>query len=128
MNSAVRDVDCRGRDMTIVYVLLILVAVAVVAMVAAGKIGQLADPVVDRYRPEIPNAPLAASDIAEIRIATSVRGYRMSDVDDVLDRLIETLRIREAQLAALSPQQEQADDDELVPVAVPASTPDEQSA
>lgn len=90
--------------MTIFFVLLALAVVGVVALLAAGKIGQLNDPVVDRYRPELPNAPLSATDIADIRIATAVRGYRMDDVDDVLSRLTETLRIREAQLAALNPQ------------------------
>ena len=88
--------------MTIVFVLLALVAVGLIAVLAAGRIGQLQDPVVDRYRPEPPNAPLAAADISNIRFGTAIRGYRMDDVDDVLGRLTETLRIREAQLAALT--------------------------
>jgi DivIVA domain-containing protein len=90
--------------MTIFFVLLALGAVAVIALLAAGKIGQLNDPVVDRYRQDPPNAPLAADDIADLRFATAIRGYRMDDVDEVLTRLTETLRLREAQLAALAPQ------------------------
>lgn len=95
--------------MTIFFVLLALAAVAVVALLAAGKIGQLNDPVVDRYRPEPPLVPLAATDVADIRLATAVRGYRMDDVDDLLNRLTETLQIREAQIAALNPQQSDED-------------------
>ena len=90
--------------MTIFFVLLALGAVAVIALLAAGKIGQLNDPVVDRYRQDTPNAPLAADDIANLRFATAIRGYRMDDVDEVLILLTETLRLREAQLAALAPQ------------------------
>ena len=90
--------------MTIFFAVLALIAVGVMAVLAAGKIGQLEDPVVDRYRPEVPLAPLSASDIEHLRFATAVRGYRMDDVDETLRRLTETLRIREAQLAALNPQ------------------------
>ncbi len=90
--------------MTIVFVLLALAAVALIAVLAAGKIGQLNDPVVDRYRPDPPNPPLSPEDVSQIRLGTAFRGYRMDDVDDVLARLSETLRIREAQLAAVTGQ------------------------
>lgn len=90
--------------MTIFFVLLALVAIGFIAVLAAGKIGQLQDPVVDRYRPEIPLPPLSVADTENFRFATAVRGYRMQDVDEALARLTETLRIRETQLAALSPQ------------------------
>lgn len=89
--------------MTIVFALVALAVIGTVAVLAAGKIGQLDDPVVDRFRPELPLAPLSATDVAQMRFGTGVRGYRMDDVDDALVRLSETLRIREAQLAALSP-------------------------
>lgn len=90
--------------MTIFFVLLALAAIGVIAVLAAGRIGQLEDPVVDRYRPEIPLAPLAATDLENLRFGTGLRGYRMSDVDEAIGRLTETLRIREAQLAAYNPQ------------------------
>lgn len=90
--------------MTVLFVLLALLAIGVIAVLVAGKIGQLEDPVIDRYRPEIPLAPLSVTDVESFRFATAVRGYRMEDVDEALGRLTETLRIREAQLAALNPQ------------------------
>ncbi len=90
--------------MTIFFILLALAVVGLIAVLAAGKIGQLGDPVVDRFRPELPLAPLAAQDIERIRFGTGLRGYRMDDVDEVLARFTETLRIREAQLSALNPQ------------------------
>ena len=92
--------------MIIFFVLLALGAVAVIALLAAGKIGQINDPVVDRYRQDLPNAPLSCEDVANLRFATAIRGYRMDDVDEALARLTETLRLREAQLAALTPQSE----------------------
>lgn len=92
--------------MTIFFVLLALGAVAVIALLAAGKIGQINDPVVDRYRQDLPNTPLSCEDVANLRFATAIRGYRMDDVDEALARLTETLRLREAQLAALTPQSE----------------------
>ncbi|MFA7266248.1 MAG: DivIVA domain-containing protein [Candidatus Nanopelagicales bacterium] len=90
--------------MTIFFVLIALAAIGVIAVVAAGKIGQIEDPVIDRYRPEIPLAPLAATDLENLRFGTAARGYRMADVDEAMARLAETLRIREAQLAAFNPQ------------------------
>ncbi len=89
-----------GRIMTIVFVLLALAAVALIAVLAAGRIGQLNDPIVDRYRADPPNAPLSSEDVSQLRFGTAFRGYRMDEVDDILGRLSESLRIREAQLAA----------------------------
>lgn len=88
--------------MTIFFVVLALAVIAVVAVLIAGRVGQLSDPVVDRYQPELPFPPLAAGDISKVRLPVAIRGYRMQDVDELVDRLAESLRIREAQIAALS--------------------------
>lgn len=49
----------------------------------------------------LPQGPLRADDVAAARFSTTVRGYRMSEVDVVLERLAEALRERDERIAAL---------------------------
>jgi len=110
-----------------VAVLFALIAVAVIgvaAVAAAGKLGQLADPVRDRPRPPQPQPPLSAATITELRFGTALRGYRMDDVDQTLAALHETLRIREAQLAAMSVGASELSSD---PTPEPATLPSQES-
>jgi len=87
---------------TLLFALIAVVVIAVAAVAASGKLGQLADPIRDRPRPPHPQPPLAAASVSDMRFGTVLRGYRMDDVDQALAALTETLRIREAQLAAMS--------------------------
>lgn len=80
-----------------VWIFFILVAVGVVAVVAALVTGRLsADPMADPVS-STPDAGLpaevTAASIDEVRFDTALRGYRMDQVDDVIDRL--QLRIAE---------------------------------
>jgi hypothetical protein len=88
--------------MTILFVVIAVAVIALAAVAASGKLGQLTDPVVDRQPARIPPVPLAASQLVDLRFATAARGYRMQDVDEAIEALTETLRIREAQLSAMS--------------------------
>lgn len=87
------------------YVILALVAVALVAAVLGVATGRLpADPLGDAVRstpdPGLPERP-QADDVDAVRFDTALRGYRMADVDDRLEELRENLADRERALAEL---------------------------
>lgn len=86
--------------MSLLLVLLALGVVGVVGAVAAGAVtGGLAPVAHDRPAPALPPGPLGAADVAGVRFSTALRGYRMDEVDAVLDRLREELAARDALLA-----------------------------
>lgn len=84
----------------------IVVAMAVVvggaALVALGGGGSLPEAVHDRIAARLPQErPLNRQDVDEIRLPMAVRGYRMDEVDDVLDRLGAELAYRDTRIAEL---------------------------
>ncbi|WP_406202807.1 DivIVA domain-containing protein [Kitasatospora sp. NBC_01560] len=84
----------------------IVVAMAVVvggaALVALGGGGSLPEAVQDRIAARLPqDRPLSRDDVDGIRLPMAVRGYRMDEVDDVLDRLGAELAYRDARIAEL---------------------------
>ncbi|GAB2704421.1 DivIVA domain-containing protein [Kitasatospora kifunensis] len=84
----------------------IVVAMAVVvggaALVALGGGGSLPEAVHDRIAARLPQErPLSRQDVDEIRLPMAVRGYRMDEVDDVLDRLGAELAYRDTRIAEL---------------------------
>ncbi|MFE9423011.1 DivIVA domain-containing protein [Kitasatospora sp. NPDC006697] len=84
----------------------IVVAMAVVvggaALVALGGGGALPEAVHDRIAAKLPQErPLTRTDVDEIRLPMAVRGYRMDEVDDVLDRLGAELAYRDTRIAEL---------------------------
>lgn len=93
------------------FVLVALVAaVAAVALVVVGSIdgadrtahGGLADVTPDRLVDALPlDRPLSRADVAGVRLPMALRGYRMAEVDDLLDRLGAELAERDARIAEL---------------------------
>ncbi len=88
-----------------IWVFLICVAVALVAVVGALAAGRLPwDPLSEptRTRPDtrLPVVP-SAEDVAGVRFDTAARGYRMDQVDDVLARLAARLAEQEDEIARL---------------------------
>ena len=88
-----------------VWVVLISVAVVLVAAFGALVTARLpydpmAEPVHTTPDTGLPGEPVAA-DVDAVRFDTAARGYRMSEVDDVLDRLQATLAGQEEELARL---------------------------
>ncbi|WP_031521425.1 DivIVA domain-containing protein [Streptomyces sp. NRRL F-5123] len=85
------------------FMLIALVAVvAAVALAVLGDGGALRDAGTDRLADRLPaDRPLVRSDIDAVRLPTAVRGYRMVDVDEVLDRLGAELAERDAYIAEL---------------------------
>ncbi|MFF2750150.1 DivIVA domain-containing protein [Kitasatospora sp. NPDC058048] len=84
----------------------IVVAMAVVvggaALVALGGGGSMPEAVPDRISARLPqDRPLGKADVDELRLPMALRGYRMDEVDDVLDRLGAELAYRDARIAEL---------------------------
>jgi DivIVA domain-containing protein len=61
----------------------------------------LADAPQDLPDLDLPDRPLQAQDVDRLRFSLAPRGYRMSEVDAVLDRLAAELADRDRRLAAL---------------------------
>jgi len=98
--------------MTLSYALFVLVLVAVafgVGALALGRAGGL-EPV-DGERPPLglpEGRPLAPGDLKRLRLGVGVRGYRMDDVDTVLDRVAAELEARDARIRELEAERSPA--------------------
>lgn len=74
--------------MTWVFAILAVLALGGVAVVAAGRGEPLAEEYDDRPDAVVPEAgPLTGDDLRRVRFSLAFRGYRMSEVDALLDRL-----------------------------------------
>jgi DivIVA domain-containing protein len=65
----------------------VVVAVVTAAAVLGRVDGSLADATTTMSHVPLPEDQLAPADIDELRFDTAMRGYRMSQVDGVIDRL-----------------------------------------
>lgn len=81
---------------TWVLVAVVVLVLGGVAAVAAGRTGTWDEPERDRVVPRLPEGALGAADLRRVRFPLVVRGYRMSDVDALLDRLAEQLEAHDA--------------------------------
>ena len=71
-----------------VFAILIVLAMGAVAMLAAGRGEPMAPAYDDRPDASVPrDRPLRADDLRTVRFSLALRGYRMSEVDALLDRL-----------------------------------------
>jgi len=78
-------------------------ALGVAAIAAAGGMGEMSkNPVHDTYRQDLPEAALTPTDIGQLKFGIALRGYAMSQVDDVLDRLAREIAERDARIAELT--------------------------
>lgn len=74
--------------MTWFFAVLIVLLMGAVAVVAAGRGGSMAEVYDDRPDARVQaEGPLTADDLRKVRFTTALRGYRMSEVDALLDRL-----------------------------------------
>jgi DivIVA domain-containing protein len=90
--------------MTWLFAVIIVAVMGGVAVVAAGHGGAMAETYDDRPDARVPaDGPLTAADLRQVRFSTAFRGYRMSEVDALLDRLA----------AELEPPRERAEDGDL---------------
>jgi DivIVA domain-containing protein len=83
----------------IIGITLVILAGGVV-VAAAGRGEGLAPREVDDPPIRLPETDIAGADVREIRFSTAMRGYRVAEVDEVLDRLARELDV----LRASSPE------------------------
>lgn len=70
------------------FAVLVVLAMGVVAMVAAGRGAPMSEAYDDRVDATVPAAgPVSADDLRRVRFPLAFRGYRMQEVDALLDRL-----------------------------------------
>jgi DivIVA domain-containing protein len=83
--------------MTWLFAILIVLAMGGVAVVASGRGGSLPEAYDDRPDVRIPaDGPLSSDDVRGVRFSLGLRGYRMSEVDALLERLATQLDERVA--------------------------------
>jgi DivIVA domain-containing protein len=74
--------------MTWFFAILIVVVMGVVAVVATGRGGSMAETFDDRPDARVPaEGPLTGADLRRVRFTSAFRGYRAAEVDALLDRL-----------------------------------------
>jgi DivIVA domain-containing protein len=81
--------------LTVLVVLGVLVVIGVAAVVATRDDGLLAPAPPDRADVVLPERRLGADDVTGLRFGLALRGYRMAEVDRVLDRLAAELADRD---------------------------------
>lgn len=78
--------------MTWLFAFVIVAVLGAVAVVASGR-GGLRRTYDDRPDVRVPDGrPLTADDLARVRFTTAFRGYRMAEVDALVERLTRQLR------------------------------------
>lgn len=86
---------------TVLGLLGVLAVLLATAVVVTRDEPLLADAPPDRPDLVLPDPPLRADDVAAVRFSLAPRGYRMNEVDAVLDRLAAELAERDRRLAEL---------------------------
>ena len=98
--------------MSLVLLLVILAVIAGIAVVAAGRGEGLSSPDPERSpRGALPAGEVGRADVDALRFTLALRGYRMDEVDDVIDRLLAELDRKDARIAELEAPTTAADDD-----------------
>lgn len=92
--------------MTWFFAFLIVALMGAVAVVAAGRGGSMVEVYDDRPDSRVQaDGPLTSEDVRRVRFSTAFRGYRMSEVDELLDRLaVELDEARQAVVPTQAPQ------------------------
>jgi len=98
------------------FQLVVIVALlAAVGWLAVGGGGHMSEPVADRPDLALPgDGLLGRRDVDRVRFSVGARGYRMDEVDDVLDRLAHEIDVRERRIAVLegrAPEEEEAEEE-----------------
>ena len=100
--------------MPVVFTLCGIAVVAIVALVAVGRLGGLPDEAPQRAALNLPDGMLTGTDVDRVRFGVDLRGYRMDQVDTVLDRVSADLDERDAHIQFLQRQFEVAGIDPYV--------------
>ena len=82
--------------------LVVVVLLIAVGWVAVGGGGHLSQPIPDRPDPAVPETGLLGREhVDKVRFSVGARGYRMDEVDDILDRLANEIDERDKRIAEL---------------------------
>jgi DivIVA domain-containing protein len=80
------------------FAVLVVLAMGGIAVVAAGRGTPMAPTYDDRPDATVPgDRALASDDLRRVRFSLAFRGYRMSEVDTLLDRLASEMETRDAE-------------------------------
>lgn len=83
--------------------LVVVVAAVTLAVIGGGSEAVLPEAEPDRVADGLPESrPVVRADIDALRLPVAPRGYRMAEVDDVLERLAAELAERDARIAQLT--------------------------
>ncbi|MGW1108087.1 DivIVA domain-containing protein [Streptomyces sp. NPDC002540] len=82
--------------------MVVVVAAVTLAVVGGGKSAVLQDVAPEQLTDPLPaTRPVGRADVEALRLPVALRGYRMTDVDEALDRLGAELAERDARIAEL---------------------------
>jgi len=88
--------------LAVLEAVVIAVVLFVAAAAATGRLGGLAPADRDLHDPGLPlDRSVRPDDLDRVRFGVVLRGYRMSEVDEVVDRLRDELADRDAEIAEL---------------------------
>lgn len=90
--------------------ILVVLAMGGIALVAAGRGAPMVEEYDDRPDVVVPSSALRSHDLRRARFAVTFRGYRMSEVDALLDRLATQLE-EDGQESPLPMTSERPEDD-----------------
>ena len=104
--------------MSLVFLLMGIAVVGAAVMLATGRIsGGLPEPEPNRTLeglPDVPVGDLTAGQVEQVRIDQAVRGYRMDEVDALVDRLSaeiaardDIIAMRDAEIVRLNPPRDE---------------------
>jgi len=89
-----------------VIVFLLLIVVLLIGLTTAAVMGRIsgfmAEPTSSLAFAGVPAGPLSEDDIAQVHFDQALRGYRMDQVDEVIDALSARLRELETEIASLA--------------------------
>jgi len=110
---------------SIVLLLAVLAVLGAVALVAAGRGTAMPDVDPDRAPLGVlPPDDVGPTEVERLRFSLAFRGYRMDEVDDVLDRLTAELADRDARIAELQKPPDQVQPTDQVRASEPARPPE----
>lgn len=88
--------------MTLLFTLLSIGVLGLVVAVALGRVGGGLDaPASSLPSTGLPAGNLTADDLTAVRFSPALRGYRMDQVDDLVDRLTDELARRDEEIDRL---------------------------
>ena len=95
------------------WVVVLVLVVGAVAVFVAGREDSMAEAYEDRPDRTIPTGrPLTVEDLEQVRFSSALRGYRMDEVDALIDRIAADLMEREQSAVAeqAAPVDEEAEE------------------